>query len=171
MSNGVPGLQSSDATKRLAIYLSDHRAGSATGIALARRAASNNRDNDFGPMLSRIAADIEEDIASLDDLMKRLDVSRDRMKETVGWGTERLGRLKLNGQLIGYSPLSRLIELEGLTLGVTGKLALWRALSETVQGDPRLRGFDLERLITRAEEQRAVLESCRLKAARLAFGP
>ena len=47
----------------------------------------------------------------------------------MGWTGEKLGRLKLNGQLLGYSPLSRLIELEGLMLGIAGKLAMWIALS------------------------------------------
>jgi hypothetical protein len=39
--------------------------------------------------------------------------------------------LKLNGQLRGYSPLSRLDELELLQIGVAGKRRLWRALEHT----------------------------------------
>src|SRR5687768_8680774 len=110
--NGIPALRSSDVSQRLAIYLSDHRAGSITGVTLARRAASSNRGNEFGSVLDRIASDIEEDIRSLDDLMDRLGANRDPIKETVAWSAEKVGRLKLNGQLLGYSPLSRLIELE-----------------------------------------------------------
>jgi hypothetical protein len=169
MTNGMPGLRSSDASQRLAIYLSDHRAGSATGVTLARRAASNNRDNDFGPVLSRIASDIAEDIRSLEDLMDRLGASRDRIKETIAVSAEKIGRLKLNGQLLGYSPLSRLVEVETLSLGVAGKLALWRAVQEVFAGDPRLTGWDVERLISRATEQRESLEECRLRAAAIAF--
>jgi hypothetical protein len=157
------------AEKRLSIYLSDHRAGSAAGLELARRAASSNADNSFGPILSQLVSEIEEDIASLDELMHRLDAGRDRLKETVAWSAEKLGRLKPNGQLLGYSPLSRLVELEGLLLGVTGKLALWRAIGTTLGFDPRLNGFDLDRLIRRAEEQRDTLETCRLRAAGLAL--
>jgi hypothetical protein len=167
--NGMPGLRSSDSAQRLSIYLSDHRAGSAAGLALARRAAAGNRGNEFGAVLSRIAAEIEQDIRSLDDLMDRLGASRDRIKETAAWSAEKVGRLKLNGQVLGYSPLSRLVELEGIALGVTGKLALWRAVREVLSDDPRLIDFDLERLIHRAEEQRDKLEECRLRAARLAF--
>ena len=169
MTNGMPGLRASGAGQRLAIYLSDHRAGATTGVTLARRAAANNRGNEIGTALTRIASDIEEDIRSLDDLMDRLGVRRDHIKETVAWSAEKVGRLKLNGQLLGYSPLSRLVELEALSLGVAGKLALWRAVREAVAGDPRLHNFDLERLIRRAEEQRAALEDCRLQAARIAF--
>ena len=56
---------------------------------------------------------IEEDVDALRDLMARLGVKPDRVKEAMGWTAEKLGRLKLNGQLLGYSPLSRLVELEG----------------------------------------------------------
>jgi hypothetical protein len=167
--NGVPGLRSSHPDQRLSIYLSDHRAGSATGLALARRAAASNRGNEFGAVLSHIADEIERDMRSLDDLMDKLGASRDRIKETAAWGAEKVGRLKLNGQLLGYSPLSRLVELEGLALGVTGKLALWHAVREVLVGDPRLIDFDVQRLIDRAEDQRATLEDCRRRAARLAF--
>jgi hypothetical protein len=101
--------------------------------------------------------------------MDRLGARRDRIKETAAWSAEKVGRLKLNGQVIGYSPLSRLVELEGIALGVTGKLALWRAVREVLADDPRLLDFDVERLINRAEEQQSALEDCRLGAARLAF--
>lgn len=167
--NGIPGLHSSDPAQRLSIYLSDHRAGSAAGLTLARRAASSNQGNEFGSALSRIAEEIEQDIRSLDDLMDRVGASRDRIKETAGWTAEKVGRLKLNGQLLGYSPLSRLVELEGLALGVTGKLALWRVVRDVMAGDPRLVGFDVQRLIDRAEGQRDTLEDCRLRAAEIAF--
>jgi hypothetical protein len=167
--NGIPGLRSSDVSQRLAIYLSDHRAGSVTGVTLARRAAAGNRGNEFGSVLDKIARAIEEDIDSLDDLMDRVGANRDAVKETLAWSAEKMGRLKLNGQVLGYSPLSRLVEVESLSLGVAGKLALWRVVQQVLTGDPRLAGFDIERLIRRAEQQRADLEDCRLRAAKIAF--
>ena len=39
----------------------------------------------------------------------------------MAWSAEKFGRLKLNGQLSGYSPLSRLEELEILALVAEGK--------------------------------------------------
>ncbi len=54
--------------------------------------------------------------------MEKLQVKRDHLKVLAGWVAEKLGRLKPNGQLLGYSPLSRLVELEALALGITGKL-------------------------------------------------
>jgi hypothetical protein len=103
----------------------------------------------------------------LADAMDRLGVGPDRVKVAGGFLAEKAGRLKLNGRLRGYSPLSRVIELEGLMLGVTGKLACWRALAEL--NDPRLAGLDLAGLIERAERQRDGLERFRREAAAAAF--
>ena len=59
--------------------------------------------------------------------MDDLEIRTDPVKDAGGWLLEKAGRLKLNGQLKGYSPLPRLVELEGLALGVTAKLASgWR---------------------------------------------
>ena len=149
----------------LAIYLNDHLAGSRLGVELARRAAANNRSTTLGRALVQLAQDIDEDRLALEDLMRRLDVGRDRLKLVASWSAEKLGRLKLNGELLSYSPLSRLEELEMLKLGVEGKLALWRALRHRLADDPRLRGVDLDRLIQRAGSQLRRLERHRLRAA------
>ncbi len=147
----------------LAIYLNDHLAGSTAGVELARRAASNNAGTDYGPALSEIAREIEEDRAMLEELMDRLGVGRDHVKTAAAWLAEKAGRLKPNGRLLTYSPLSRLEELEFLLLGVTGKLAIWRALDHALH--ERLGGFELPELEARAESQRRRLEDLRLRAA------
>ena len=153
--------------KLLAIYLQDHLAGATTGLSLAKRTLSNNRDTQFEPFLERLADEIQEDRNTLLDVMRTLDVGEDRVKAAGAFVLERAGRLKLNGALFGYSPLSRLVEFEGLMVGVTGKLGLWRALRQ--QGDSRLSGFDLDALERRAVEQRDGIEEQRLEAARIAF--
>jgi hypothetical protein len=158
------GLRSADPTTRLATYLNDHLGGSATGRELAKRIVANNRGNEYGTVVEQVAREIEEDVHSLLDLMRRLDVQPDRIKEALGWTTEKFGRLKLNGQLLGYSPLSRLLELEGLMLGITGKLAPWQVLRPLFQEDPRLEGFDFARLIERAQEQRRTVDRLRRRA-------
>ena len=97
--------------------------------------------------------------------MARLDVEEDPIKQRGAWAFEKVGRLKLNGQLFGYSPLSRLVELEGLCLGVTGKRLLWVVLLENHGHDPRLEGVNLRQLLARAKAQRVTLEDLRLLAA------
>jgi hypothetical protein len=155
---------------RLSIYLNDHLAGSTLGVNLARRAAGSNRGTSYGPVLEAIAEEIDEDRAALVEVMERLSVGQDRLKVAFAWGAEKAGRLKLNGELLGYSPLSRLEELEALSLGVEGKLALWRALRHALGSDPRLAGVDLDVLIARAQSQRRRLERQRMSAAAEALG-
>jgi hypothetical protein len=158
-------LRSADAQTRLATYLNDHLGGSVTGRELARRTLSHNRGNEYGVALERVLRQIEEDTDSLLELMRRLDVKPDRIKERVGWAAEKVGRLKLNGQLLGYSPLSRLVELEALMLGISGKLAMWHALRLALGDDPRIEGVDVEQLTERAKQQRATVEGLRRRAA------
>jgi hypothetical protein len=154
----------------LATYLNDHLAGATAGRELARRAAGSNRDSSYGPFLEQLAVELEEDRESLLAIMHALDIGVDQIKVLGGWGAEKLGRFKLNGRLVGYSPLSRVIELEALALGVTGKLALWRALEDLAAEHPDLVSFDLRGLIERAKRQRDELEVLRREAAAEAFG-
>jgi hypothetical protein len=73
--------------------------------------------------LIRFLEEVRQDRGALLELMRRLQFPCNRGKITVAWAAEKVGRLKLNGQLKGYSDLSRLLELEGLCLGVEGKLS------------------------------------------------
>jgi hypothetical protein len=151
----------------LATYLNDHLAGATVGVELSRRAAGANEGTELGTVLARLATEIEEDRATLESVMEAADAGRDRVKVTAAWVGEKAGRLKPNGQLTGYSPLSRLIELEGLSMGVEGKRLLWVSLKSLE--DPRLTGFDFEALAERATRQRDELEPLRRAAARTAF--
>ena len=62
--------------------------------------------------MERLVDEFAEDRETLLEFMDLIDAGQDRLKVAGGWITEKLGRLKLNGQLIGYSPLSRFIELD-----------------------------------------------------------
>ena len=152
----------------LHIYLNDHLAGSTGGLELAERIQENNEDNPLGEVMAGIAKEIEEDRDELQRLMEALDVGRNPIKAAGAYVFEKISQMKANGQLIGYSPLSRVLELEMLHMGITGKLMLWGALREVL--GPRLADFDFERLIQRAESQRDRVEEHRLAAAREAFG-
>ena len=137
----------------LEIYLNDHLAGATGGLELARRTARENPEGELGVFLRRLADEIAEDREDLMLIMERLEVGKDRVKVVGGWTAEKVGRLKPNGRLVGYSPLSRVLELEGLIAGVNGKLALWHSLIELVPGEPRLDREKLESLAERAERQ------------------
>jgi hypothetical protein len=156
-------------TNHLATYLNDHLGGSTVGTRLAQRLAENNRTNQYGAVMEQVAAEIEEDRDTLLDLMERLSVSQNQLKVVTAWATERATRVKLSSLLTGSAELSRLEELEALSLGVAGKLALWTVLAPTVGNDERLRGIDLEELIRRARSQRQRIERLRRRAAVEAF--
>ena len=147
----------------LAIYLNDHLAGATGGVELARRARSSNRGTKWGEALEGICTEIETDRATLERVMQQLAIRRNTAKIAGAWTAEKLGRLKLNGRLRGYSPLSRLLELEMLHIGITGKIELWEALQRTQSS--KLSQFDLPGLIERAESQREAVERLRIDAA------
>src|SRR5918994_29253 len=130
----------------LAIYLADHFAGP----------------------LSELVHEVEADRRTLLSLMRRLGAEPSLVKTAVGWTLEKARRLKPNGDLFAYTPLSRVAELEILLTGVAGKRALWTALEARFAGE-EVEGFDFAALAQRAERQIAVLERLRLDAAAIAF--
>ena len=156
--------------KYLPIYLNDHYAGSTAGVELAKRAAKSHRgEAEFGPALTTLASEIDEDRDALKRIMDRLDVSEDRIKASIFWLGEKVGRLKPNGELLHFSPLSRVVELEGLITGVGGKLSLWRTLIELAEREERLDAAELEVLAGRAEDQLLRLHALRGAAGLIAF--
>ena len=154
---------------RLDIYLNDHLAGSTLGVELSRRVASENRGSEYAAFLERLCREIVEDRRTLEEVLRALDVDRSPAKPPGAWLLEKVSRLKLNGQLRGYSPLSRLLELEGLEMGITGKRSLWQALGRAFADDERVAGFDFAALVARADEQLAGLRDRRLAAVREAL--
>ncbi|MGZ5311249.1 MAG: hypothetical protein ACXWGV_08865 [Solirubrobacterales bacterium] len=160
-----------EADRLFDIYLADHLAGSSGGTALAFRIAKENEGSDLGRAMTHIAQAIEEDQRSLERIMQRVGARKRRWRQAGAWLGEKAARLKLNGRLVGYSPLSRLLELEGMIMGVTGKLELWRSLLSVEGGDTRLDRGELESLEKRAEDQRARLEALHDAAAPEALAP
>ena len=112
----------------LAIYLRDHHAAAIAGTRLARRIA---RAHATTSDLSGVASEIHKDLVALESIMRSLGVERDGMKDALARIGERLGRLKPNGRLRERSPLSDVLELETLLVGITGKRALWLSLRAT----------------------------------------
>jgi hypothetical protein len=157
-------------SKYLAIYLNDHLGGSTTGVELVDRIAKEYAGSELGEFAAGLARDIRADREALLEIMHALDVTPDKVKVAMGWATEKLGRLKLNGEIRDRSPLSPLVELEGMSLGIEGKRSLWLALAETEAVAGRIGSERLRELIARAERQRSAVEEQRIAAARRAFG-
>lgn len=150
---------------RLSTYLNDHLGGATAGLELAKRSRGANKGTELGEFLAKLTDEIDEDRETLRSLMRTLAIGEDHLKKAAGWSLEKVGRLKPNGQLRGYSPLSRLIELEGLTSGVSAKRSMWLNLERLAERDERLAAFGLPELLARADRQLAQLEQQRVSVA------
>ncbi|MGP4002237.1 hypothetical protein [Streptomyces sp. 8N706] len=159
------------APRMLGIYLNDHLAGATAGVELSRRIARENRRSARGPDLDRLADEIAEDRQTLLDIMGGLGVPARRYKIYGAWAGEKIGRFKPNGRVRQRSGLSTVVELEAMQLGVRGKWLLWRVLNTVSARYPGLDGSQLRRLLERAENQLATLESLHLSAASVVFDP
>jgi hypothetical protein len=154
----------------LRIYMNDQLALGVGWRELARRAQGQNEGTALGDALAGVATGIAEDIETFEAIMGRLGLGRDRVKPLLATVAERIGRLKLNGQLRGYSPLSRFVELDVLAMGIEGKKILWANLRDFAGLRARLPDVDFDALIERAARQRAELEPFRVLAGRESFG-
>jgi hypothetical protein len=157
-----------DSDQDLRTYLNDHLSGSTGGLELASRARHNSTDPERTAMWRELCGELEEEREVLKAMLDELDFSQNPVKLLLGWAAEKAGRLKPNGQLTGPSQLGQLIELEGIYVGVTGKLSMWTNLAAA--GDPRLANFDLDELVVRAESQRVRIDEQRIKLAAEIFG-
>lgn len=155
----------------LGIYLDDHLGGASAGLELFKRATRTHRGTPAGAELARLTAEVEQDRQALLRLMRSLGVSTRTWKAVGGWLLEKAGRVKSNGRLVRRSPLSSLIELEALRLGVEGKAAGFLGLREVADRYPAIDPAELDRLVERARGQAEVLERLRLAAAREALAP
>ncbi|WP_329575743.1 hypothetical protein OG500_01945 [Kitasatospora sp. NBC_01250] len=141
----------------LSVYLNDHLTGAFGGAALAHRMADTHPDSRRAAELRRLARDVEQDRDDLVRIMNSLAVPVRHYRTWLGLAGERIARLKPNGTLVRRSPLSDLIELEAMRVGVEGKTALWQALRAIADDDLRLNPDELDRLIQRAAEQTRTL--------------
>ncbi len=157
------------ASDLLGIYLNDHLAGAAGGVALARRVAGS-RTGSEGEQTRRLAQEIAEDRDSLIAIMGRLGVRRTFYKEPFAVLAERAGRWKTNGSVLRRSPLSDVVEYEMLTLGITGKHSGWLSLRELAPGRAELDVAELDVLIQRAEAQLELVQRLRIAAVGRGLG-
>jgi hypothetical protein len=153
------------AARVLSIYLQDHFAGASAGVSLARRIAQNNGETPAAISLREVAGEVAEDRESLERLMHDLGVNPSITKNVAAWLAERAARLKPNGRIGGNKAYHQLHELELLSLGICGKIALWESLRAA-----RIESaVNLEALADRARNQRERVEQQRLAIAREAL--
>jgi hypothetical protein len=153
------------ADKPVDTYLNDHLAGARFGSDLARRLARRTGRT----AMHDLAAEIEDDRETLQQLMGRLDTQRNPVKEATTWLAEKLSHIKLSGLTARDREYGLFMAFETLSLGVEGKRLLWVALADVRDRYPALGDVDFEALQERAASQRLVLEAERTAAAGRAF--
>lgn len=159
-----------DNVDELRLYLDDHWAGAGAGAALARSLAGHNRSTSWSAHLRAVVDDIEADEATLADVRAQLGADGGGFKRLLARVGDRVRVVKPNGRVFGYSPLSRIIEVEALIAGVAGKECLWATLRSGLP-EGTLHSVDLPELQHRAEDQLKRLGSFHDWAAAEAFRP
>lgn len=134
------------------IYLRNHEAAAQAGRDLFRRASKAQRSQPWADDLRSLTSDVEDDLKSLRQMMRTLNISPDLAAGIALRLGERVARFKLNGRLLSRSPLSDLIEIEGLLDAVRAKEAGWRALRAACVLPGPLEPL-LEDLLRRVESQ------------------
>jgi hypothetical protein len=153
----------------LATYLNDHLAGARFAIDLLRRLQESFSDRPLGQFAADITAQVEDDHAVLKQIVEKIDSDKSTLKEAAAWVAEKASRLKLRMDEDGNLGVFEALEM--LSLGIMGKLALWRALVTIAPSDDRLQGIDFGVLITQAQTQFNQVEARRLEAAVAALRP
>lgn len=115
-------------SRLLGIHLGDHRAAIEGEIALARRARSARLGTTLANDLTVYLGEVDLDLDLVDDALAAVGEEIDRGKAAAARIGEKLGRLKPNGQLTGTSPLSPVVELEGLVLACQARIGFWENL-------------------------------------------
>ncbi len=157
--------------ERLGIYLDDHLAFIIGEIELVERCQSNNQGTSLGHFLKRLKHELQAQKGVLETILQRVGGKgsiRTPLKQGVAWMAEKLGRLKRNDSLLTYSPLSRVLELEMLTVAAQQRTALWDNLYAALEVTDR--ELDFNGLRKQAHQHFEDLNARRRLAAAEAFG-
>jgi hypothetical protein len=154
------------AGKALNTYLNDHLGGSMFGSDLAGQIRERSEGTSLGALMDKIAPQIEEDRQTLLGFMDKLGTTKNPIKQASAWVAEKASRIKFGGPSDGEEDFGLFTALETLTLGVEGKLSMWKVLKEIASEHAQLDAATLDDLIARARSQHDALESERISLSR-----
>jgi len=150
----------------ITIYLRDHLAMGRAGIDFAIRIANSNDHNVIGARLDEFISELDEEIDAVLRTMELLGIEPSQLKMAGAWLAEKIGRFKLNGEVTGYSPLSRVLELEFLMAAVQARKGLWMTMNDARRVYPELDELPIDRFVRRTDRQLEELTDMHKKAAR-----
>lgn len=134
------------------LYLVEHLTAATAGLERLERMTRAYRDTPFHAELAEVTEQLRGERELYRDLVDRLAVPRRRYRQVAAWAVEKAGRLKLNGRVVGQSPMTMVFEAELMRSAVLAKIGGWQTLREHADDvglDPAL----LDELITQAHQQ------------------
>jgi hypothetical protein len=155
------------ANQYLATYLNNHLAASVGALDLLSSLETTQAETDIARVASELRNEIEAEQQELENVMERLQITKNRPHQAIGWLGEKFTQIKLHLDDSNDGPLYLLESLELLLIGIEGKRALWRALAHAAV--PGLPVTDYERFALLSETQQQRVEAMRLAAAERAF--
>ena len=166
----TPAAGASRNPELLSVYCNDHLAASVGGIELVKRMLGVHRGSGYEGPLTQLLGELTEENTSLQTQMRAMGFPVRHYKQAALWVGEKLSRAKLNGRLLGRSPLSDLVEFEFLASAVRAKRSGFETLREVADVDDRLDKVELDRLINQANRQHEWLTQARRDVAAAVFG-
>jgi len=148
-------------------YLNDHIAGATAGTNLAKMAAEEHQTDEHGPFFSEIYAAIQADFETLQQLASALGVEESAAKGALAEIGSKMMAPKFTAG--DDDELNAFVTLETLSIGIEGKVCMWKALKTVESEYPAFKEYDIDELLARATSQREKIEAQRQKMAPLAL--
>ena len=149
----------------LDVYLNDHLAGATAGTNLVKQAAEQHEGTEIGDFFASLTDQISGDFNTLTVLMGRLGIETSDGKSKIADLGIKVTEPKFSGDTMDSEDFGAFITLETLSIGVEGKLCMWKALKAIEDEYRELADSELDTLIERARSQRDQIESKRLQWA------
>jgi len=156
--------------QQLESYLKDHYAGGVAALELIKHSIETHRGTPLAAFFEELHAEVKADHEQLHNLMTALGFDASGVRNAGAWMAEKLSRAKIGFSGGKGKELGLLQALEGLSIGITGKQLLWRALEAVRETLPALQKTDFELLEKRAIDQLEKVEAQRLLAAQESLG-
>jgi hypothetical protein len=146
------------------VYLNDHLAGATAGKDLAAQAAERH-DGELGDFFTTLAGEISGDYNTLATLIDTMGASDSGAKSALAKAGSWISEEKFSGETVGDPQFGTFLTLETLSIGVEGKLCMWKALKVVQDEHSELKSLNIDTLIESAQSQRDRLEGKRMEAA------
>ncbi|MBB5060636.1 hypothetical protein HDF16_005372 [Granulicella aggregans] len=150
----------------LTTYLHDHLAGANAAIEVIGLLQKHSGEPVLVSFLTSLLIEVQEDKLTLEKLLSSLSLGPSTLKDSAAWVGSQVVSLKVRG---GKNAFGAFEGLEFLSLGIQGKLHLWKALERSVACGGVQDKPDFRLLIERAEVQHRNVEDLRLALATIAL--